>query len=145
MNMISAVPAGAQGILFVVSTSHMDWNWIATFEQYYNTGKTYPSDSGPDNSVRYILDQALFNLQDSISPGYQYNLAEMAWLKRYLQDNPTLPPMLAGLQGSLFFLGGGITSPDNLVCNGEAFIRNYLLGRTYAKSIGLGNLLTDVC
>ena len=26
------------GTLFVVSTSHMDWDWNATFEQYYSNG-----------------------------------------------------------------------------------------------------------
>src|SRR5580698_4117958 len=113
------IPTDAKGVIFCVSTSHMDWDWIATFEQYYNG-----SGSG-QLPVRYILDQA-FSLINS-NTGYQYNLAEVAWLKRYMQDKPVIPASL-DLNGSFYFLGGVMTSPDNLVCNGEAFIRNYLIG-----------------
>src|SRR5262249_18520118 len=31
----------------------------------------------------------------------------------------------------LRIVGGGITSPDNLICAGEAFIRSYLFGRLW--------------
>jgi alpha-mannosidase len=131
--------------MFVVSTSHMDWDWNVSFGQYYFIGIPSASIDNPISPVRAILDKAISLMQDVSNPGYQFNLAEIAWLKRYLLDNPTLAPQLALLENKFFFLGGGITSPDNLVCNGEAFIRNYLTGRNYVKSIGLVNLLTDVC
>ena len=43
------IPADAKGTLFVISTSHMDWDWVATFEQYYNIGNPNRT-----NSVRDI-------------------------------------------------------------------------------------------
>ncbi len=140
----SVNPGPLTNMLYIVSTSHMDWDWGATFEQYYSIGR---NDAG-NVSVRSILDNAIKLMTTTPpegDPPYQYNLAEMAWLQRYLQDNPTILPTLVGLEGSLFFLGGGMTSPDDQVCNGEAFIRTYLVGRNFAKSAGLSALLTDVC
>jgi alpha-mannosidase len=34
-------------------------------------------------------------------------------------------------------LGGGITSPDNQVCDVEVFIRNYLTGHEFLRAVGL--------
>lgn len=127
--------------LYVVSTSHLDWDWLARFEQYYGIGD--PTSNPPSYAVRDILDQAISLIQTT--PDYQYNLAEVAWLLRYLQDNPSLPSIVGTLTGRFVLLGGGITSPDNLLCHGEAFIRNYLVGRAAVSAVGLGALLTSVC
>jgi alpha-mannosidase len=133
----------SNGTIFCVSTSHMDWDWIATFEQYYNTGyyNSNPDDEHPP--VRSILDQAMALLDPTQDTGYQFNLAEVSWLQRYMLDNPSIPPT-ANMKG-LFFLGGGFTSPDNLVCNGEAFIRNYLVGRSIIRKMGLSSCISNVC
>jgi alpha-mannosidase len=126
--------------LFVVSTSHMDWDWNQTFEEYYQTN----SGSTP---VKTILQNAIALLQDvTLSIPYQYNLAEIAWLQRFLREFPNQLGVLQNFTpNQLVFLGGGITSPDNLVCNGEAFIRNYLVGRRFLKEMKLDAALTDVC
>ncbi|KAK3369315.1 glycosyl hydrolases family 38 N-terminal domain-containing protein [Lasiosphaeria ovina] len=135
-------PKGAPpGYLFVVSTSHMDWDWRGTFEQYYSVGIP-AGGQGPNCPVHRILYDAIDLMQTS---NYQYHLAEMAWLRRYLEDHPDQLPVLASLKDKFFLLGGGVVSPDSLVCNGEAFIRNYLYGRKYVRSIGLGGQLVDVC
>jgi alpha-mannosidase len=134
---MNKIPQDAKGTLYVVSTSHMDWDWNCTFEQYYGTTRCIV------DSVKEILEQAISLIESN--DGYQYNLAEMAWLQRYLRDKPGVLPQLKTFKDQLFFLGGGITSPDNLVCNGEAFIRNYLVGRTFIKEAGLDELLTNVC
>lgn len=144
-------PTAGAGTLFIVSTSHMDWDWILTSEQYYQLGPNENTgDSDLNNSVRHILSRAFDLIENTPNASqqlpYQYNLAEVVWIRRY-KDDPTVTPIpsVDVLQGRFHFLGGGITSPDNLVSNGEAFIRNYLVGRAYVKSIGLGSLLTDVC
>lgn len=144
------IPEGAN-TLFVISTSHMDWNWTSQFEQYYASGTSSSvNNGGPDGAapVRQILHDAMQFIKNPATdgyPGYMYNLAEVAWLQRYIQDDPSCIKDLAKMHGRFYFLGGGITSPDNLVCNGEAFIRNYLVGRNYLKKMGLGKLLTNVC
>src|SRR5262249_21171689 len=74
----------------------------------------------------------------------QFNLAEIAWLQRYLEDSPTLMQKLAGYGPKLVFLGGGVSSPDNLVCDGEAVLRNYLVGRRWLRGRGLGAMISDV-
>lgn len=149
--MKAQIPVDAKGVLFVVSTSHMDWHWHSTFEQYYTMG----SQSDGHMPVRYILDQvrALLptpNMVMSSTPPapntfYKYNLAEVAWLRRYLLDNPDWIKDLALMQGYFSFIGGGITSPDSLVTNGEVFIRTYLVGREYIRKKGLEQLLTNAC
>lgn len=145
-----ANPASNQ--LFLVSTSHMDWDWNQSFEQYYanGTGSSYNNCvTAPTPAVREILDNAFALMQNtSYDPAYQYHLAEVAWLQRYLQDNPNLYNTLSQLPNAserFTLLGGGITSPDNLLSNGEAFIRNYLLGRAFAKKSGFGAHLRNVC
>lgn len=130
----------AQGILFVCCTSHMDWDWIGTFEDYYSMG--LPSSSNPHNPVRYTLDQAFQLLS---AGGFQFNLAEIAWLKRWLQDNPDKLAAMAAFGKNLCLMGGGITSPDNLVTHGEVFIRNYLVGHQYLQNIGLADQISNVC
>lgn len=146
---MNTIPPGANGLLFCVSTSHMDWDWVMTFDEYYTygNGNTNPASGNGTPAVRYILDEAISLIQQTLNddPPYKYNLAEVGWMKRYLQDNPGLPPDLAKLLGYFSFMGGGITSPDNLVCNGEAFIRNYLFGQNFLKRLNLGHLISNVC
>lgn len=121
--------------LVVCPTSHMDWDWISSFEEYYKIGTGEESQVvGP---VQQILDAAV----GLAAPGFRYSLAELAWLRRYLIDSPQ---SLAVLAPSLSLLGGGWVSPDNLVCDGEVFVRNYLVGRTWARAAGLGALLESV-
>lgn len=132
--------SSTEGILVVCSTSHMDWDWQVTHKTYYEEGtaSTIP--------VRTILDQAFSILTNPSDPGYQYNLCELAWLRDYLQEYPEKLAVFQSFDRRQFqLMGGGITSPDNLVCNGELFIRNYLLGRIYAKKNGLSHLVSNVC
>jgi alpha-mannosidase len=122
--------------LIVCPTSHMDWDWNSSFEEYFKQ-TTGGAGTGP---VQKVLNQA-FSLFTS-EPTFRFSLAEVAWLQRYLVNrNGNLPERLFE---KLSFLGGGITSPDNIVCNGEVFVRNYLLGRTWVKSLGLAQALENV-
>lgn len=126
----------ASATFFIACTSHMDWDWIGTFEDYY------ASEVDNHNAVRDILNSAHELIKNN---GLQFNLAEIAWLERWLEDYPEKLADLTTFQDKLYFMGGGITSPDNLVCNGEVFIRNFLVGRQYLKKIGLSNLLLNIC
>lgn len=128
------------GTLVVCSTSHMDWDWQVTHKTYYEDG------TASTRAVRTILDEAVSILTDPADPGYQYNLCELAWLQDYLKEFPEkLGDFQRFSRRQFQLMGGGITSPDNLVCNGELFIRNYLLGRIYARRNGLSHLVSNVC
>ena len=130
-------------ILYVCSTSHLDWDWLAPFEQYYANGYD-DAYWGAYNPVRYSFDKLFELLDRSQGVPYAFNLAEVGWLQRYLADAPARLAKLSTYAGRLTFLGGGITSPDNLVCEGEAFIRNFLLGRRWLRGHGLGEMISDV-
>lgn len=125
-------------LLVVCPTSHMDWDWISSFEEYYKQG---PEGSGAtEGAVQSVLGQA-FSLAQPRST-FHFSLAEVGWLQRFLVDQGGTVP--ATLSQALTLLGGGITSPDNLVCDGEVFVRNYLLGRAWVKAVGLGSALSNV-
>ncbi len=131
----------AQGtILIVCPTSHMDWDWTSSFEEYYKTskGNSTPGNSNGVGPVQKILNAAasLFTTESS----FYFNVAELGWLQRYLQDEQQ---NLFGAT-NLSLMGGAITSPDNIVCDGEVFVRAYLVGRQWAQSVGLASKIANV-
>lgn len=124
--------------MIVCPTTHNDWDWQCTFPEYYTTG--YPGNS----SVRHVLQQVVAAFAGSTEFCFSY--AECAFLRAFLND-PSVPraSVLSTLQGAcrrFSLLGGGIVSPDNLVCDDEVFIRNYLVGHAFLREVGL---LDHVC
>ncbi|TWB20768.1 alpha-mannosidase [Nitrospirillum amazonense] len=115
--------------LYLDQSAHLDWDWLYTFEQnfwYYKYGQ----------GVKAILDQAIANVSaptvDDVT--YYYTICEMGYFKRYIDVSPDQVSALQQVleSGDTFqVLGGGITSPDCLVCAGEAFLRNYLMGHVW--------------
>jgi len=137
--------SGNTGQLWVCPTSHLDWDWLDTFAEYFEIGP--PSSAIPDpgyiSSARKILEGVCQLLRTQ--PGFCYSLAEVDYLRAYLAVNPDdLATLIWAGPGGFALMGGGITSPDNLVCHGEVFIRNYLLGRRYLASVGLGANVVSV-
>lgn len=127
------------GTMIICPTTHNDWDWQVTFETYYSDGTTGGS-NGPTQSVRNILDNVATILDggDPHSADFKFSYAEVGYLRRYLADNPGAAAIFRDA-GRLRFclLGGGITSPDNQVCQGEVFIRNYLTGHEYLREMRL--------
>jgi alpha-mannosidase len=123
-------------LLIVCPTSHMDWDWTHSFEEYYKTNVKGGAGTHP---VQDILDAAtsLFMSQSA----FYFSVAELGWIQRYLLAQQG---MLSGAL-NLSLLGGAITSPDNIVCDGEVFVRTYLVGRQWAQSAGLSPLVANVC
>ncbi|HEX2252637.1 MAG TPA: hypothetical protein VHQ65_05170 [Thermoanaerobaculia bacterium] len=124
--------------LFVCPTSHLDWDWLTDFEQYYGIGYS----GGSNNPVRYTLQQMLELLEGS--PGapstFRFSLAEMGYFERYFVDTPGARDRTLAAGHRLCLMGGGVVSPDNLISHGEAFVRNYLLGTNWLASQGLEGL-----
>jgi len=71
------------------------------------------------------------------STPYLYSTAEVGFLQRFWQTNPQMLPILQKVAKHLTITGGGISSPDNIVCNGETLLRNYLYGLKLLKQVGL--------
>jgi alpha-mannosidase len=71
-------------------------------------------------------------------------VAEIGWLQRYLVDQGGTLPSAPHLTQTLCLMGGAITSPDNIVCDGETYVRAYLVGRQWAQSVGLGAAVANV-
>ncbi len=128
--------------LIVCPTSHNDWDWQFTFEGYYERGWNSIGVKGIWDCVTSI-----FASSDSAAQDFRWNYAEIAFLRQYLNDSEHLQQqgrtreqvidILKSAGERFCLLGGGITSPDNQVCNGEVFIRNYLTGHEFLTSIGL--------
>ena len=108
-------------------SAHLDWDWIRTFPQYY-----WYSYNG--QGVQAILDQAITNLQTFNTPSnspYYYTICEMGFFQKYIQENPNKVAAIQKQGNNFQIISGGITSPDCLVCSGEGFIRNYLVGHLW--------------
>lgn len=123
--------------MIICPTTHNDWDWLSTFDEYYAIS------TSEHTAVRSILNAVIasFTGSDPSNAKFCFSYAEVGFLRQYLQD-PSVGPQraLQTLQaaGSRFcLLGGGITTPDNLVCNSEVFIRNYLTGHEFLRSVNL--------
>lgn len=129
-----------QGIL-LCPTTHIDWDWTFTFDQYYASNNQASGPSGGRDTVQNIFNAASALFAQKV--GFTFSLTEVGFLQRYARDNPSGIAVFAAAQDAFCLMGGGITSPDNLVCAGELFIRNYLVGRTWANQVGLAESLYD--
>lgn len=129
-----SIPTGATGVLVVCPTTHIDWDWIDTFVEYVTIGpQPNGNDLGPTDEVLNGVAQLLAS-----QPDFRFSLAEIGYLRRFIAHQPAaLATLQAAGAGRFLLAGGGITSPDSLVCNGEVFIRNYLLGRQWLRGAGL--------
>lgn len=118
--------------MIICPTSHNDWDWEQTFEGYY-------APPPPGHGVRGILQSVVTLLAGPALPEteFRFSYAEVGYLRRYLAEFPDRAAVLRAAGPRFCLLGGGITSPDNQACHGEVFIRNYLTGHDYLRSVGL--------
>lgn len=119
------VPAWATHVLIIEPSGHLDWDWQGTFEQYYDAG------AGGHTPVKLSFQHAMSLLANNSS--YTYSICEQAYLQRFFQDFPDDVGTFRGYGERLSISGGGITSAENLICHGETFIRNYLVGRHWVR------------
>jgi alpha-mannosidase len=112
--------------MYLDQSAHLDWDWLDRFEGYYAQG--YEGGA----SVREVLSQALDNLKRFNTGGqapYYYSICEMGYLFRFVSEDASRVKTIEAAGDNFQVVGGGITSPDALVCSGEGFLRNYLVGR----------------
>lgn len=118
------VPVDAARVLILSQSSHLDWDWLNTFDVYYG------------QQVEKIFTTALdLEAQSRDSEArYYYSVAEMGYLQRFVAARPEALPDLQAAANDLRIVGGGITSPDNLLPNGESLLRDYLVGKTWVDA-----------
>src|SRR4051794_1154287 len=113
-------------LVFLGMDAHMDWDWLNTFQDLVVTGNSGAA------SAQALLEAAWqLMVQSAGQTPYPYAVCEMGFLRAVLQREPGLVAQFReyNLSQQLSIEGGGLTSPDNLLSHGEAFIRTYLLGQ----------------
>ncbi|AKQ68301.1 putative alpha-mannosidase [Myxococcus hansupus] len=120
------IPEEATQVVVCEMAGHFDWDWQVPFLNYYQTG------GGNHPPVQNSLESALNYMQDN-SPAYRYSICEMSYLEKFVSGDSSRLAQLKAQGDQLSFSGAGITSAENLVTHGEAFIRNYLLGRRFVE------------
>jgi alpha-mannosidase len=121
------IPTDAPRVALLQQSSHLDWDWLLTFEDYYQ------------RSVDQIFTDVLDILQvpGGTAGAAGYSVAEVAYVARFVDAHPDAAAQLRAAGRRFRVLGGGITSPDNLLPEGEAFVRNFLVGRRFTAAQGL--------
>jgi alpha-mannosidase len=128
------IPANAKRVVILSHDAHMDWDWLNPFPYNVNeSGPTYNNYfSGTRQPADSILSMATKNLLASSS--YYYSVCEVGFLRAFAKNNPALFNTMRA-SGRLRVVGGGITSPDNLLPNGETFIRDFLVANQWLKQV----------
>jgi alpha-mannosidase len=149
----ASIISGTTRLLLLDASAHMDWDWLLPFPVLtnYDGPTSNPQTCDPQQSRAYwyfhgpngtdpgvgpvtqILDGAGALLANA---SYRYSICETGFLRGYAQTDPAgFQTLLAngggGANARLRSAGGGITSPDNLLPHGEAFIRDYLMGQAW--------------
>ena len=149
------VPKEAKRVLILGMDAHLDYDWMITFQRHVSgTSKSHTEyaagwDTSGDSPTEGILPTALGLLRGNTSnaaagsqestPNYYYSACEMVFFRAAVEQGIALnQPLLDDFEAIKPFLrleGGGITSPDNLLSDGELFIRNYLLGKAWQQPL----------
>lgn len=141
-HLIEDILAGKIQLVMLMQSTHLDWNWIGTNLQYFREGLNHWNIFA--GSVTNILDRAIQTVSDTIkAPAGQRNafsLAEIGFLKQYLERKPAQLAKLRDAAPYFSLIGGAVETPDDILPNGEAFIRTYLLSRIWAEGVLPDNL-----
>ena len=119
------IPDGAERVLFFAEASHWDPNWLFTSDEYYRW------------RIRRILDGALRELAQE--PRRIYSVECIFFLKMYWDRNPDKQTAIRDLvnAGRLRLYGSGVTTPDVIIPETEALLRDYLLGQEWLRRNGM--------
>ncbi|HEU4559127.1 MAG TPA: hypothetical protein VFS20_14800 [Longimicrobium sp.] len=124
-------PLNAKQYMIFDQSAHLDYDWVSTFQQYYGPGGGGSGGSHPP--VRDTFNQAMQLL--STQQLDAYSICEMDYFREWVHEAAGAQAAVEAVESMISIVGGGITSPDNLVCAGEAFIRNYLVGKLWLASV----------
>ncbi len=130
------IPPDARRVVIISQSSHLDWDWRHTFEDYFAGPLVDPFLFLLPGPVDTILSEAVGLMTQFHGSGvpYYYSVAEMGYLARFVQAHPELLESLHAVGHDLRIVGGGVTSPDSLLPPGESFIRDYLVGKRWVDA-----------
>ena len=119
------IPPEAKHVLLFGETSHWDPNWLHTSEEYYQL------------CIPGILERAMLALEQE--PRRVYSIESLFFLQRYWQSNPTQHERIRHLvnQRRLRLTGTGITTPDTVLPDTEAILRDYADGQEWLRANGM--------
>lgn len=133
------IPTDADRVIIFSHNAHMDWDWLNTFP--YNVDKSPPVFNscyfpcgwcGNTSCHTYPADSILSLATEKLveDSAYYYSVCEMGFLRAFAENKPQ---KFAQMKASnrMRIVGGGITSPDNLLPHGEAFFRNFLVAKQW--------------
>jgi hypothetical protein len=112
-------------VLLFAETSHWDPNGLLTSEQYY------------EQRIEQILDEVVQELQQE--PRRVFSVEALFFFKLYWDRRPDRREVLRDLldSGRLRMTGTGITTPDTVLPDAEAILRDYLHGQQWLQEQGL--------
>jgi alpha-mannosidase len=135
------IPSSAKYVLILDQAAHMDWDWNYTFSDYFTRPEPIDDRYGVDVLLTEAVDLLVNQNSRSRSkpPHYYYSLCEIGYLQKFVETKIAagidIVPILRKIGSYLRIVGGGITSPDCLLCSGEGFLRNYLVGRLWLADL----------
>lgn len=129
----------AQKVIILSQSSHLDWDWLLAFSSLVDNnppdevGYFSPTGSQPVNVI--FTDAGNFLCPNGTpDPAYYYSICEMGFLAAFAAKYPAAFDVLKKAGTNLHIVGGGITSPDNLLPHGESFLRCYLVGMAWVNA-----------
>jgi len=121
------IPNDAKNVLIFSEYSHWDPNWLLTSEEYYAA------------VIRRILDRAIDELL--AESRRVYTVESTFFLRVYWDRSETKRGVVRKLvdEKRLRLSGSAVTTPDTLVVDGEAVLRDFLCGQEWLRSHGLND------
>lgn len=119
------IPDDAERVLVFGETSHWDPNWLQSSEGYYS------------NRIKQVMDEVIDELERE--PRRIFSAECVFFLRLYWERQPEQRESLRRLMenGQLRLTGTGLTTPDTLLPETEAILRDYLLGQQWLRAQGI--------
>ena len=119
------IPEDAEQVLSIGETSHWDPNWLYTAEEYYQ------------KRTRQTMEEVLQELEQQ--PRRVYTIECTFFLKYFWDREEGCRERIRRLvnEGRMRLSGTGVTTPDTLLPDAEAILRDYLLGQEWLRQNGM--------
>ncbi len=120
-----SIPPDAERVLLFAESSHWDPDWMFTSEEYYRL------------RIRRVLDGMVRWLERE--PRRVYSIECMYFLKMYWDRNPARQDAIRRWvnEGRIRLSGSGINTPDTILPELEAIVRDYLHGQEWLRENGM--------